>query len=353
MIPPRGPKYKVALLHNLDPAWSQQDLDDVLRETVRLGEALEGCGHEVMYVPVMNAELHAALAACDPMLWIIFNWCEELPGVPHSEPLVAAMLDAAGYVYTGAPAPALELAQDKPRVKELLAACNVPTPRGMVVESTATLAEWRIFPAIVKPAHEHCSLGMSAQSVVFTQRELAAQVARVIEEFHQPALVEEFIDGREFRVAFWGNRRLELLPPVEMDYSHLDDPRERICSYTAKFCPQSRAYREIETIIPAPLSERELARLRQVCAAAYRAVGCRDYGRIDVRMRDGEFYVLDVNPNPDLSADASLACAAEALGYSYGELGSRIVRFAAARARQPVPDLLLTRLSRLPRRRNL
>ncbi|MCX7847327.1 MAG: hypothetical protein N2595_04795 [bacterium] len=325
---------KVVLLHNLDPDWPQQDLDDALRETVRLGAALEASGHEVTYVPVMSADLEAAMESCDPAACIVFNWCEELPGVPHSEPLVAAMLEAAGYVYTGASGPVLALAQDKPRVKQVLAACEVPTPRGIVADRGSALNGWRVFPAIVKPAYEHCSLGMSAQSVVFNARELAEQVARVHDTFAQPALVEEFIEGREFRVAFLGNRRLELLPPVEMDFSRLDDVRERICGYDAKFMPSSKAYREIQTIVPAPLSEGELERLRQVCAVAYRAVGCRDYGRIDVRMQGDTFYVLDVNPNPDLSADASLACAAEYRGYSYGALGARIVQLAASRSRR-------------------
>lgn len=325
---------KIALLHNLDPAWPQKDLDDALGQTVQLGTALEACGYEVTYVPVMNADLRAALEQCDPATHLVFNWCEGLPGVPHSEALVAGMLDAAGFVYTGASASALELAEDKPRVKELLVACGVPTPRGMLVEHTRELASWNIFPAIVKPSHEHCSMGMTAQSVVLTPRELAQQVARVHDTLQQPALVEEFIDGREFHVSFWGNRRLEMLPPVEMDFSRLSDVHERLCGYDAKFAPESRPYQEIQTILPAPLSEQELTRLKQVCSAAYRAVGCRDYGRLDVRMRDGEFYVLDVNPNPDFSADASMACAAEYVGYTYGQMGSRVIQMAAARSRR-------------------
>jgi len=325
---------KVALLHNLDPAWPQQDLDDALRETVRLGSALEAHGHEITYVPVMNDDLRAALEPCDPATYLVFNWCEGLPGVPHSEALVAGMLDAAGYTYTGAPAPVLELSEDKPRVKELLQACRVPTPRGMVMNTPRDVASWSIFPAIVKSSHEHCSLGMTAQSVVLNQRELAEQVAHVHATLQQPALVEEFIDGREFHVSFWGNRRLEMLPPVEMDFSRLQDVHERLCGYDAKFKPESKPYKEIQTVLPAPLTEEELARLKQVCSAAYRAVGCRDYGRLDVRMRDGEFYVLDVNPNPDFSADASMACAAEYLGYTYGQMGSRVVQLAAARNRR-------------------
>jgi D-alanine-D-alanine ligase len=95
--------------------------------------------------------------------------------------------------------------------------------------------------------------------------------------------------------------------------------------------PGSKHYEGIKTLLPAPLDGVDLRSLERVCQDAYRAGGCRDYGRIDVRLRDGLFYVLDVNPNADISADASLACAAEVAGYSYGEMASRIVRLAAKR----------------------
>jgi len=122
-----------------------------------------------------------------------------------------------------------------------------------------------------------------------------------------------------------------MLPPAEMDYSSLDDIHDRLCTYDAKFLPGSPLYDGIKTLLPAPLSREESNALESACKDAYKALGCRDYGRIDARIRDGIVYVLDVNPNADISADASLACAAEVAGYSYGEAGSRIVRLAAHR----------------------
>ena len=160
---------------------------------------------------------------------------------------------------------------------------------------------------------------------------LRGRIAFVTESYRQPALVEEFIDGREFRVTLWGNEDVEMLPPVEMEFSAFSDLRERLCSWDAKFTPGSRHYTEIRTVAPAPLSTEELRLLEEVSRAAYRAMGIRDYARFDFRLREGVFYLLDPNPNPDISADASLALTAELAGHSYGQMGSRLVRLAAAR----------------------
>jgi D-alanine-D-alanine ligase len=287
-------------------------------------------GHSVAFSPVVDSDLPRALAAFDPADTIVFNWCEALPGLDRSEAHVVRILDALRFTYTGAPAKTIELSYDKARVKRLLEAEGIPTPCWQVFASTDVTA-WTCFPAIVKPAYEHCSHGVDSGSVVADNGELRARVARILERFRQPALVEDFIDGREFHVPVWGNGRLDMLPPVEMDFTRLDNPRDRVCTYDAKFTPDSDAYRRIGTRVPAPLSEEEAAALKAVSTAAYRTVGCRDYGRIDVRLRDGVFYVLDVNPNADITIDASIAVAAQKAGYCYGAVGARVLELAAAR----------------------
>ena len=113
---------------------------------------------------------------------------------------------------------------------------------------------WSVFPAIVKPAWEHCSIGVDRWAVVLDADELERRVAHVIAEYDQPALVEDFIDGREFHVPLWGNDTVEMLPPVEMDFSALGDVRDRLCSYEAKFDTDSAACRRIASRIPARLT---------------------------------------------------------------------------------------------------
>jgi len=122
-----------------------------------------------------------------------------------------------------------------------------------------------------------------------------------------------------------------MLPPAEMDFSRFNDIRDRLCTYDAKFRPGSLHYEEIQLRLPAPLSESEYDLLTCTARAAYNAYCCRDFARMDIRLRDGIFYILDINPNPDISSDASMACAAEAAGFSFGAMGSHLIHLAAAR----------------------
>jgi D-alanine-D-alanine ligase len=320
----------VLLIYNVDPAWTPPERHEVIRETRRLVSAMKERGHPVTLVPIAAANLGAKLGPFRPDDYIVFNWCECLPGVPHSESRVAEMLESLNFVFTGADSEALALSQDKQQIKTLLAGHSIPTPPWAVFEDAGSDG-WDCFPAIVKPTREHCSIGITSEAVVMSKNELQNRVRHVLETYRQPALVEEFIDGREFRASLWGDLNPESLPIVEMGFSAFSDLRERLCTYDAKFDPASRHYNRIETLLPAPLREAESRLLCETAAAAYSVTRCRDYGRIDLRLRDGVFFVLDVNPNPDLSADASMAYAAESAGFSYGALGSYLVALAACR----------------------
>ncbi|MBN2466606.1 MAG: ATP-grasp domain-containing protein [Deltaproteobacteria bacterium] len=320
----------VLLLYNVEPAWTSREKAEVISLTSQLGEAMSAVSHPVTPVPLANPDISSVLKSYSPQSNIVLNWCESVPGIPHSEPLVARSLESLGFTFTGASSAALALSQDKRRVKEILEQSTIPTPQWRVFDRPAADG-WNQFPAIVKAVYEHCSEGITCDSVVMTEAELVKRIAFILEVYRQPALVEEFIDGREFHVSFWGNGHVTMLPPAEMDFSRFSDVHDRLCTYESKCVPGSLHYEGIQTLLPAPLEKDELRALEQVCKAAYVMMGCRDYGRIDVRVRDGIHYVLDVNPNADISADASLACAAELAGFPYGEMGSRIVRLAARR----------------------
>jgi D-alanine-D-alanine ligase len=318
------------LFYNVDPSWTTREKDDVEALSRQLTQALARTGHPTESVALSDGSVADSLSSYDPESVVVFNWCEGVPGVPRSEPLVARELTALGFVHTGADSEALERAQDKRAMKDSLQELGIPTPRWRIYE-TPDPDGWDRFPAIVKAAYEHCSEGLTPESVVMDEDELAVRIHQVIAAFDQPALVEDFVDGREFHVSLWGNGTIEVLPVAEMDFSGFTDFHDRLCTYESKFVPGSKHYEGIRTLLPSPLSDAQIKPLSQVCREAYRAVGCRDYGRIDVRERDGVYYVLDVNPNADISSDASLACATEVAGYSYGETGSRIVRLASHR----------------------
>ncbi|MGC8787972.1 MAG: D-alanine--D-alanine ligase family protein [Anaerolineae bacterium] len=320
----------VLLLHDLDSTWAPNEIDEALRDVARLEKELHDLGHAVIRVPVSTADLGAYLIEHDPAQYIVFNWCESIPGVPYSEAQVAQILYALGFTYTGSTAAVLALSWDKAKVKQLLRQRGIPTPRWQVYE-TDRAVDWSLFPAIVKPAHEHCSYGVTPQSVVLTPDELCERIAYVLDVFQQPALVEDFIDGREFHVTVWGNGEIEVLPPAEMDFTAFGDIHDRLCTFDSKFCPGSLHYERIQLRLPAPLDDDERRRLEQTARAAYQALHCRDYGRLDIRLRDGVFYVLDVNPNPDISSETSTVYAATEAGYSYGAMASYLINLAAKR----------------------
>ncbi len=323
-------KTSVLLLYNLDPCWSAQEQQAAIDAAGALETALGEAGCKSIPVPVAHSDLEPILAGYNRLGHIVFNWCEGLPGVLHSEWLVAAYLERCGFTFTGANAACLAQAQDKCSIKRLLDQAGITTPIWQAY-TDASAVTWDRFPAIVKPSEEHCSEGIDRDAVCMTETELRKRVEYVIGRYRQAALVEEFIDGRELHVSLWGNGAIEVLPPVEMGFSMFNDQHDRICGYEAKFVPESASYQNITTILPAPLSQAEADSLDQVCRSAYSVTGCRDYARIDLRMKNGSFYVIDVNPNSDISPDTSTIMAAEYLGYSYGEFGERIIRLAAER----------------------
>jgi D-alanine-D-alanine ligase len=318
------------LLHNLDPEWEAREIQDALREVDQLEAAIGGEGHPVFNVAVRDEELVDRLMAYDPREYVVLNWCEGIPGLAHSEALVARALDLMGFAYTGSAADVLTLSWDKRQVKRLLDQRGVSTPRWRVFE-TACANGWDCFPAIVKPSLEHCSMGVTEEAVVLDRGELEERIAFVLKEFEQPALVEDFIDGREFHVSLWGNGEVQMLPPAEMDFSAFSNVRDRVCTYDSKFLPGSLHYDRIELRLPAALDASQHHLLEETALGAYRVIGCRDYARVDLRLRDGIFYVLDVNPNADISSETSMVAAAGLVGYSYGAMVSRLVNLAALR----------------------
>jgi D-alanine-D-alanine ligase len=331
-------KIPVVLLYNVNPEWTQEEKDEVIKLSTQLNDALVSMGYPTVPVPVTDDDLAKHLQPFDPAKYIVFNWCEGLPGLENSESLVIKKLEELGHTFTGADSETLALAYDKYRIKVILDKAGVPTPAWGIFNSP-DIKDWKIFPAIVKPQNEHCSAGITPESVVMNSPDLKNRISFILDKYSQPALVEDFIDGREFHVSVWGNETLKVLPAAEMDFSSFGNMKDRLCTYDAKFIPGSQHYEKIETLLPAPLTNDEKKSLEQVCGNAYRATGCRDYARMDIRLRDNIFYVLDVNPNADISSDASMACAAEADGISYAEMGSLIVQMAAKR--HPVLGKLL------------
>jgi len=322
----------VLILHNIDPAWRPEEQCSVIDAVIQLKRHLEKEGHPVVDVPVTSDHLDKILQPYRAEDWVVFNWCEELPGKPRSDGRVAESLERLSFTFTGSSGKVLSFSWDKPACKSLLHQYGVPTPSWKVIDAKEA-DKWSRFPAIVKPAYEHCSVGITSDAVVMDQQALRNRIDFVKDTFKQPAIVEDFIDGREFHVTIWGNGVISSLPVAEMDFAAFQNTRDRLCTFDSKFTPGSVHYEKIELRIPAQLNPEQVLRINQTAITAYQAMGCRDYARIDLRLdTDGGIYhVLDVNPNADFSPDTSMAYSAEAAGMSYGVFASMMIHLAAQR----------------------
>jgi D-alanine-D-alanine ligase len=174
---------------------------------------------------------------------------------------------------------------------------------------------------IVKPLHEDGSLGISKESVVFNDEGLSRQIRYVIEKYHQPALVEEYIDGREMNVGLMEtNGKVGTLPISEIDYSEFPEGIPKICGYEAKWVPESIEYQKSKPLCPASLEWEMKKRMEHIALKVFKLFGCRDYARVDFRIgQDGKVFVLEVNPNPDISPQSGMTRAIKAQGMTYEE----------------------------------
>jgi D-alanine-D-alanine ligase len=265
---------------------------------------------------------------------LIFNLVECIENESSQEMNVAGLYDLLRIPYTGAGAFALGLALNKPRVKELLTYHGINTPPFQVFDSPTrvSIPSHLRFPLIVKPSREDASVGISDASIVTTESELRRRVRFILEEFQQPALVESYIDGRELNVAIIGYRKPVVLPISEIDFSGLHEGMARIVSYDAKWMTGTVAYEGTNGVCPAKLPAHMEAKLRDAALRAFRVVGCRDYARVDFRLApNGELFVLEVNPNPDISDEAGFARSARAHGLTFPQIVGRIVESALDR----------------------
>ena len=331
-LPIRSEPTRVLILSNEDDTWTADDVAEVQLELARMQNGLIEQGFLTDILTVRHS-VTRELGGCPhyaPDRWLVFNWCEQYIDRPWTDTEIVTELDALGYTYTGADAERMRLSMNKGRVRAALIAAGVPMPIGRLYPDDR-VEDWSIFPAMVKPINQHASFGISRASLVESPAELKRQVQWVLDEFKEAALVEEFIDGREIHVAQIGNRDVTMLPPLEVDYSLFNSMRDRIYTNEAKFDKSAAPYYLTKFLCPAPLDAATAAQIAQVAALAYRVGGCRDYGRVDLRLRHGQPLVLDVNPNADLAFESDHAIASKMLGWTYGQLATRIVECALDR----------------------
>jgi D-alanine-D-alanine ligase len=319
---------KVVILYDgVADDWSDRDVAGVMQSVRRVAEVLGSTGHDVQRIPV-----RPGLRWLPPCRRadVVVNLCEGVGAVSRAESLVAGTLELLGVPFTGARPEVMVTCLRKPVANALLAARGLPVPRWIMPHGNKVPADFPL-PAIVKPATEDASVGIDQGSVVTTRVALTARVAELSEQFDE-IIVQQYIGGRELAVGFVGD---QALPVSEIDFSAMPDGAWPILSFDAKWEAGSADDVGSQPICPARISRTLRDRLVALARETWRAVGGSGYGRVDFRVDDaGQPWVLEVNPNPDLSEDAGLARMARAFGWSYDELVLRIVEQARTDAQQ-------------------
>lgn len=317
------------------PGSSADDLyaewDDI--HTIRAVESALASRHRVTLV-------EADLAAFDTFRRLrpdlVFNMAEGLLGASR-EAQIPAMLDMLGLPYTGSDPVTLGICLDKRRTKEILTCHNVPTPRFVTVGSLAEIPSRLRYPLMVKPILEGSSKGVTDRALVRDRRALVRQLEWVLETYRQPALVEEFLPGREFTVALLGNGpELRVLPIVEINLAALPPGVNPIYSYEAKWIWDTEEQPLEIFRCPAVLEPLLQRQIEEVCRRAFLVLGCRDWCRIDVRLdARGLPQIIELNPLPGIlprpEQNSCFPKAARAAGLSYEELILGVVDAAAGR----------------------
>ena len=325
---------KVGILYNLVDHIERGFEKDVLSdneivETVKhVQEALWNV-HEIMPIRV-GPELFNILEKTS--FDIVFNLCEGLDGNVKGEAWIPAFLDILGIPYTGSDSFTLALCLDKGKTKDILVANNIPTPRYQVFTYiTQKISTSLRFPLIVKPVHEDASVGITPDSVVNDESQLMQRVGHILDSYRQPALVEEYIEGRELNVAVIGNSDYISVFPISEILFECDEDTPRVVDYEAKWINDSEMYGRTKGVCPATLPDEVERKIEKYAVKVYKLMGCRDYARIDFRLRDDIPYVLEVNPNPGIDVDSGFVRSAVASGLNYGELIKNILNAAVER----------------------
>jgi D-alanine-D-alanine ligase len=343
----------ILMLHNVELVVKCGDpkdliaIQDTASVATHLKDALDSCGYQTIPIPVKNSldDLKESLRPFSPKTAFIFNFCDGFGGVNRDATKVISLIERLGFHHTGSSARTNATCIDKSRTKARLMSARIPTPAFQIYKQPGGLYIHE-YPAMVKPAWDDASIGIDNKSVVTNPDELNERVKYILEKYHQPALVEEYIPGRELSVSMWGNKRVKVLPITEMDYSSIQNPLEHILSYDSKWMPDSYYYKNIHARCPANLSINDKWRVMETAIHAYHAMGLSDFGRVDIRYHDQTPYIIDINEIPDLAPGSGFPNAARQAGYSYPRMVEHILKLAMERSKWSHPQMDMNSLSR-------
>ncbi len=325
---------RIAIVYN-EPVFSRYCLKGeeaavigVLDAVEAVHHALLELGYDVTRVPLVPPIERARDNLNELEVNLVFNLFEGFCGYPETDAEVTDILSELGIPYTGCNSAALSLTLDKVKTKVIMKAEGINTPDFQLLNPD-TISMFRLsYPCIVKPRGEDASHGQSEKNVVHDFASLKEQVTNISNSYGGQALVEEFIDGREFNITVLGNSKCTVLPVSEINYS-LPHGMPRILTFAAKWQPGSLYFQGTNVTCPAKIETENQERLTEIGLAAFRLLGCQGYARVDMRFDNkGRLHVLEVNANPDISPGSGSARQAEAAGMTYTQFTDKILQLA-------------------------
>jgi D-alanine-D-alanine ligase len=325
---------RVAIVYN-EPHHSRYDAVNEGKAVLGVLEAVEAVhrallelGFQVTRVPLVSPLERAKRKLKNINADLVFNLFEGFCGSPETEAVLPRILSEMGIPSTGCPASALKLGLDKAKMKVILKVAGIRTPDFQLL-NPGTLNWFRLgYPCIVKPRCEDASHGLSQGSVVNDFVSLGRQIGFVSNRYSGGAMVEEFIDGREFNATILGDSEYRVLPVSEIVY-FLPSGMPRILTFAAKWEPDSAYFEGTKVVCPAEVSAEDRERIAETAIAAFRIIGGQGYARVDMRMdRDGQVNVIEVNPNPDISPGSGAVRQAGAAEMTYTQFIEKIVQMA-------------------------
>lgn len=322
-----------------DPSLEKIIEGDEIKTIKAIGKAIETNGHAVSYIKV-DSNIYHSLETNKPNIDLLFNFAEGTGRGSDREAQVPMLAEILGIKHTGPTPLSAALILNKSRAKEIWKANGVRTAKWQLFSSKDdVLSKGLTYPLIVKPNSEGSGIGIKSNSVVKNKKELLSAVASIITNYHQAALVEQYLPGREFTVAIIGNGTNALtLPIVELNFEAFPKGVPRVDTFEAKFVYGATGEADMTKteFCPAILNKKLEKEINDIALSAYHSIGCLDFGRVDLRLGDdGKVYVMEINHPPGLMSDKNessfFTIAGRAAGLTFPQIVGKILDSAVSR----------------------
>lgn len=322
-----------------DPALEKHIEGDEWKTTEATGNAVIANGHTVQYFPI-DENIYETLKSAKPKLDLIFNLSEGVSGGSDREAHIPMICEILGIPYTGPGPLSAALILNKSRAKEIWRASGVKTADSQLFTTVADkLNKSLTFPLIVKPSNEGSGIGIKSNAIVNNLNELRKAVGLILTDYHQPALVETYLPGREFTVGLVGNEDdVVTLPIIEINFAGFPDGAPPIDSYEAKFIYGATGLVNMHgtEFCPADVTPKLAKMINDLSVRAYLTIGCRDFGRVDIRLDANNIpHILEINHPPGIMSDefesSFVVIAARKAGWSFNQLVEQILNSAIKR----------------------